>query len=597
LQYSLLYISQFFEPADDKTLDDIRTQSSLLNRAAGVTGLLLSTSGYFCQFLQGSRVSVEETMQRISKDPRHKDIAVLLKTDLPETLFPDWSMATSQIPEGYIAKEIEQTYNDRLADLGAVDRVMSIMQKFRPLDGIDRPDIVTESEFDKKLALTKMAVQDDAVNHLLELGKSIFTDCDIGLTIREPGDNSYGAHNTAEADVVTRLLSHFPNQQFSINSTTCQIDHNGSAQWSPAPPPDSANDSFNCSPYVAATGVAITNSEQDIIGALWALSKVPGTFNNASEKNKLTHLARSVAEQIEHRSKTYLSNLQVQNSQRQQLSIAANLRRLEAVVNVASSAILALDRRGRILMINDAARTIFDFPNEKVPFNWPSPTGFLDPGTLIPIRDNNSPLQYAVASAGTDEKEHPITNKLFAMRRNESSPLYFLRVTASEVMGQLTGGIAHDFNNLLATIQSSIELAKPERDQIQQNKLHDIAIASVERGAALTNRLITFALAKPAAAEVHLLTDVMQSLLDLSQSSITKDINLTITPYDPSIAVRCDEGQLENALLNILINSRDAIRDSGTGGQILVEASRTTLAVAWGCLWFTVSYNKAAVSY
>ena len=193
------------------------------------------------------------------------------------------------------------------------------------------------------------------------------------------------------------------------------------------------------------------------------------------------------------------------------------------------------------------------------------------------------------------------------MRRNESSPLYFLRVTASEVneadsaiwsvlvfddvtdlessrerirrsdrleaLGQLTGGIAHDFNNLLATIQSSIELAKPERDQIQQNKLHDIAIASVERGAALTNRLITFALAKPAAAEVHLLTDVMQSLLDLSQSSITKDINLTITPYDPSIAVRCDEGQLENALLNILINSRDAIRDSGIGGQILVEVN------------------------
>ena len=607
MQYSLLYISRFFDPVDDKTLDDIRTQSSLLNRAAGVTGLLLSTSGYFCQFLQGSRVSVEETMQRISKDPRHKDIAVLLKTDLPETLFPDWSMATSQIPEGYIAKEIEQTYNDRLADLGAVDRVMSIMQKFRPLDGIDRPDIVTESEFDKKLTLTKMAVQDDAVNHLLELGKSIFSDCDIGLTIREPGDNSYGAHNTAEADVVTRLLSHFPNQQFSINSTTCQIDHNGSAQWSPAPPPDSANDSFNCSPYVAATGVAITNSEQDIIGALWALSKVPDTFNNASEKTKLTHLARSVAEQIEHRSKTYLSNLQVQNSQRQQLSIAANLRRLEAVVNVASSAILALDRRGRILMINDAARTIFDFPNEKVPFNWPSPTGFLDPGTLIPIRDNNSPLQYAVASAGTDEKEHPITNKLFAMRRNESSPLYFLRVTASEVneadsaiwsvlvfddvtdlessrerirrsdrleaLGQLTGGIAHDFNNLLATIQSSIELAKPERDQIQQNKLHDIAIASVERGAVLTNHLITFALAKPAAAEVHLLADVMQSLLDLSQSSITKDINLTITPYDPSIAVRCDEGQLENALLNILINSRDAIRDSGIGGQILVEVN------------------------
>ena len=69
------------------------------------------------------------------------------------------------------------------------------------------------------------------------------------------------------------------------------------------------------------------------------------------------------------------------------------------------------------------------------------------------------------------------------------------------------------------------------------------------------------------------MTDVMKSLLELAQSSISKDVNLTVEPFDPSIGVRCDGGQLENALLNILINSRDAIRDSGTGSQVLIEVN------------------------
>jgi len=261
-------------------------------------------------------------------------------------------------------------------------------------------------------------------------------------------------------------------------------------------------------------------------------------------------------------------------------------------------------------MINDAARKTFSFHTEKVPFTWPSPTGFLDPVTLIPIRESDSPLQYAVATAAPelrDNKKYQINNKLLAIRCGESGQLCFLRVTASEVdeadsaiwsvlvfddvtdlessrerirrsdrleaLGQLTGGIAHDFNNLLATIQSSVELAKTERDREQQNQLHDIAVASVQRGAALTDRLITFALAHPAATETHAMTDVMKSLLELAQSSISKDVNLTVEPFDPSIAVRCDGGQLENALLNILINSRDAIRDSGTGSQVLIEVN------------------------
>lgn len=565
-------------------------------------------------------MNVEETMARIAEDTRHRDIAILLKTDLPETLFPGWGMATSLIPEGDIATEIELAYRDRLADLSAVDRLMSIMQRFRPLNGVEDPAVVIDSEFNKKLALTKLATNDDAVQGLLELGKALFTQndiahCDIALAIREPGDNGYNSQVNAGADknAVTLLINQLPNRQFSNNATICHLDHNGIVQWSPAIPHENQNSAITAianSAYKAATGVAVTDSEQETIGTLWALSNLEGAPNNTADTTKLTQLARSLGEQIELRRAAFLTDLQHQASKRQQLNIAANLRRLEAVVNVASSAIVALDRKGRILMINDAARELFGFRTEKVPFNWPSPTGFLDPGTLIPVTDSNSPLYYATASANSEfksNKKPAIKNKLFAIKCDTSSDLCFLRVTATEVdetdsaiwsvlvfddvtalessrervrrsdrleaLGQLTGGIAHDFNNLLATIQSSVELAKTEADQVRQNQLHDIAIASVQRGAVLTNRLITFALANPAVAKVHRLTDVMKSLLELAQSSIAEDINLTIAPFPPSAGVKCDAGQLENALLNILINSRDAIRDSGIGGQMLVEVN------------------------
>jgi len=615
LHFSLLYISKFAVPVNSKTLDDIRTESALLNQAADVSGLLLSTPGYFCQFLQGSKVNVEQTMVRISRDSRHKELAVLLKTDLPETLFPGWGMATSLVPEGDIAEVIKLAYQDRLADLSAVDRLMSVMQRFRPIDGVENPAVVIDSEFNRKLTLTKLAIQENAAEGLLELGKSIFTDCDLALAIREPGDNGYTTQtNTGtDASALALLLNQFPNEQFSNHARHCKVDQNGIAQWSPATPLEkqvSPITGFTHSVYESASGVAVSDFDDEIIGTLWVLSKVAGALDSSAQRDKIVQLARSIGEQIEYRRTIFLTDLQQQNSQRQQLNIAANLRRVEAVVNVASSAIVALDRKGRILMINAAARKLFGFHTEKVPFNWPSPADFLDPATLNPVSDSNSPLQYAIASAAPEFKNQTtpqLRNKLFAKRCATSNDMCFLRVTANEVketdsaiwsvlvfddvtalesgrerirrsdrleaLGQLTGGIAHDFNNLLATIQSSVELAKTEDEKIRQNELHDIAISSVERGAALTNRLITFALAQPTEAEVHRLTDVMKSLLELAQSGIAENINLTIAPFPPSVGVRCDGGQLENALLNILINSRDAIRDSGTGGRMLVEVN------------------------
>ena len=560
-------------------------------------------------------MNVEQTMARIAEDTRHREIATLLKTDLPETLFPGWGMATSLIPEGDIAAEIELAYQDRLADLSAVDRLMAIMQRFRPLNGVENPAVVIDSELDKQFSLTKLATNDDAVQGLLELGTAIFADCDIALALREPGDNGYRSQTNSGADkgAVAPLINQFPNGQFPRGAKFCKLDHNGTIQWLPASQPENPISAITALPnstYKAATGIAVTDSNQEIIGALWALSSVEGTLNNTADTNKLTQLARSIGEHIELRRAVIQTNLQQQNSQRQQLNIAANLRRLEAVVNIASSAIVALDRRGRILMINNTARKIFGFHTEKVPFSWPNPDCFLDPGTLIPVNDSNSPLQYAVSSASPDfknTKKHEITNKLYAVKCSLSNDLCFLRCTATKVdepdsaiwsvlvlddvtalessrerirrsdrleaLGQLTGGIAHDFNNLLAAIQSSVELAKTEEDRLHQNQLHDIAISSVERGAALTNRLITFAIAQPTAAEVHRLTDVMRSLLELAQSSIAEDINLTIAPFSPTIGVKCDGGQLENALLNILINSRDAIRDTGIGSQMLVEVN------------------------
>jgi signal transduction histidine kinase/ActR/RegA family two-component response regulator len=139
-----------------------------------------------------------------------------------------------------------------------------------------------------------------------------------------------------------------------------------------------------------------------------------------------------------------------------------------------------------------------------------------------------------------------------------------------EAIGQLTGGIAHDFNNMLQAIGGSLDIAQRRMVQgrLDEAVRHAETVRqTVERAAALTNRLLAFARRQPlqpSAVEVDGLVTGMEDLLRRTLGSASTDISFELRLADGGWTVLSDPNQLENALLNMTINARDAMPNGGS---------------------------------
>ena len=146
-----------------------------------------------------------------------------------------------------------------------------------------------------------------------------------------------------------------------------------------------------------------------------------------------------------------------------------------------------------------------------------------------------------------------------------------------EAVGQLTGGLAHDFNNLLTGIMGSLDLLQVRVAQGRYERVDryvDAAQEAAKRAAALTHRLLAFSRRQtldPKPADVNAL---VAGMLDLLRRTVGPEIALETTQVDDLWIVLVDVSQLENALLNLCINARDAMPD---GGRIDVEMRNTRL--------------------
>jgi PAS domain S-box-containing protein len=135
-----------------------------------------------------------------------------------------------------------------------------------------------------------------------------------------------------------------------------------------------------------------------------------------------------------------------------------------------------------------------------------------------------------------------------------------------EAIGQLTGGIAHDFNNLLMGITGSLDLMERKLSDDSKETVQrylDGAVGSAKRAASLTHRLLAFSRRQPLAPKTVNINDLTGSMEDLISRTIGPEIEV-LTRLDPEIwATSCDPNQLESAVLNLMINARDAIAESG----------------------------------
>ena len=146
-----------------------------------------------------------------------------------------------------------------------------------------------------------------------------------------------------------------------------------------------------------------------------------------------------------------------------------------------------------------------------------------------------------------------------------------------EAVGQLTGGLAHDFNNMLTGIVGSLELMETRIARGQTGQLgHYVALAQTgaRRAAALTHRLLAFSRRQTLDPKPIGVNRLVNGMLDLIRSTIGPEITIAPTLTEGPCFTLCDPHQLENALLNLCINARDAMPG---GGQLAIETGSTTL--------------------
>jgi PAS domain S-box-containing protein len=136
-----------------------------------------------------------------------------------------------------------------------------------------------------------------------------------------------------------------------------------------------------------------------------------------------------------------------------------------------------------------------------------------------------------------------------------------------EAVGQLTGGIAHDFNNLLQGVTGSLELIRRHIRQGRVDGLErfiDGAMASAERAAALTHRLLAFSRRQPLDPRAVDANPLIASMEELLRRSLGSRIRLEVRGADDLWLTLCDGNQLESAILNLCINARDAMPGEGS---------------------------------
>lgn len=135
-----------------------------------------------------------------------------------------------------------------------------------------------------------------------------------------------------------------------------------------------------------------------------------------------------------------------------------------------------------------------------------------------------------------------------------------------KAVGQLTGGLAHDFNNLLAVIIGSLELVEPDaRDAPRLSR----ALKAAERGALLTQRLLAFSRKQALHPQAAAMAPLLENLSELMRHSLPATLSLEIEAQSPAWPAWIDVGQLENALINLVMNARDAM--AGRGGVIKIR--------------------------
>ena len=195
-------------------------------------------------------------------------------------------------------------------------------------------------------------------------------------------------------------------------------------------------------------------------------------------------------------------------------------------------------------------------------------TGLRRDGSEFPAEASISKLHF------TDNLEMTVVLRDITERKLQDEKLR--QHQRLEAVGLLTGGVAHDFNNLLTAILGSLELLNlnPDLDGPAKEML-DVAMRATNRGAELTDRLLSFSRQQTVSPGVTDVVQAIHDIKDLAERLVDPSISIETTAATGLWPAMVDAAQLENALLNLMINARDAMPE---GGSLKIAAMNCEIA-------------------
>jgi signal transduction histidine kinase len=269
--------------------------------------------------------------------------------------------------------------------------------------------------------------------------------------------------------------------------------------------------------------------------------------------------------------------------QRRVLQIAAEVNRREGLL----SQTVVLRRHGdieaarRLILSNIGLDTMHDL-SAQLDALVTSENGVLqarlqqlaaDQGQIGLVAEGGVSLMLVVMVMGTVLIVFAVRDREHARKELEETQSTLAQAQKMETLGQLAGGIAHDFNNMLAVVRGGASMLRrrlPGTDS-EIARLLDGVDEGVNRAAGLTSRLLAFAHRREITKQVIDVNAVVGAMADILRYATGRGIELQTVLAADCPPVFCDANQLENAVLNLVINARDAMPG---GGRIVIETAR-----------------------
>lgn len=161
-----------------------------------------------------------------------------------------------------------------------------------------------------------------------------------------------------------------------------------------------------------------------------------------------------------------------------------------------------------------------------------------------------------------------ITERKLAQEALDRANAALFQAQKMEAIGQLTGGVAHDFNNLLAVISSSVDVLNTRLHNAADLRLLESMRRAVDRGAALSQQLLSFARQQPLKVELRNLNTLIGGFEAVLRRAVNSSITFNVDLQERLKTVSVDEARFEAALLNLIVNARDAMP---TGGRLTLR--------------------------